>query len=100
MRSRSAYDLIGDVRSRSDQQTLNGQVAYITDAEILEWLNQAWAELYDLLTKTGEHYYLKQQNFQSVNGVTSSNSTSVTSPLSTPPWMPAPIATTSSGFTP
>ena len=71
MRSRSAYDLIGDVRSRSDQQTLNGQVAYITDAEILEWLNQAWAELYDLLTKTGEHYYLKQQNFQSVNGVTS-----------------------------
>lgn len=70
MRSRSAFDLINDVRSRSDQKTLNGQTAYITDAEILEWLNQAWAELYDLLTKTGEHYYLRQQNFQAVAGVT------------------------------
>lgn len=69
MRSRSAVDLISDVRSRSDQKTLNGQLAYITDAEILEWLNQAWAELYDLLTKTGEHYYLRQDNFLAVNGV-------------------------------
>jgi hypothetical protein len=36
----------------------------------------------------------------SVSGVTSSRSTSLTSPLSTPPWMAAPTATTSSGFTP
>src|SRR5881398_217509 len=36
----------------------------------------------------------------SVNGVTSSKSRSFTSPLSTPPWMAAPTATTSSGFTP
>ena len=34
------------------------------------------------------------------SGVTSSSRTSLTSPLSTPPWMPAPIATTSSGLTP
>ena len=34
------------------------------------------------------------------NGVTSSNSTSFTSPVRTPPWIEAPIATTSSGFTP
>jgi len=34
------------------------------------------------------------------NGVTSSNNTSFTSPVNTPPWMAAPIATTSSGFTP
>ena len=34
------------------------------------------------------------------NGVTSSSSRSFTSPTSTPPWMAAPIATTSSGFTP
>src|SRR3954463_13699809 len=33
------------------------------------------------------------------NGVTSSSRTSETSPLSTPAWMPAPTATTSSGFT-
>src|SRR2546428_458766 len=36
----------------------------------------------------------------SESGVTSSSSTSLTSPLSTPPWMAAPTATTSSGFTP
>ncbi len=34
------------------------------------------------------------------SGVTSSNNTSLTSPASTPPWTAAPIATTSSGFTP
>ena len=35
----------------------------------------------------------------SESGVTSRRSTSFTSPASTPPWMAAPIATTSSGFT-
>ena len=35
-----------------------------------------------------------------VSGVTSSSSTSLTSPASTPPWMAAPTATTSSGLTP
>ena len=35
-----------------------------------------------------------------VSGVTSSRSTSFTSPASTPAWMAAPTATTSSGFTP
>ena len=34
------------------------------------------------------------------SGVTSSSSTSLTSPLSTPPWIAAPMATTSSGLTP
>ena len=34
------------------------------------------------------------------NGVTSSNRTSSTSPDKTPPWIAAPTATTSSGFTP
>ncbi|OSY50987.1 hypothetical protein BG846_03380 [Streptomyces fradiae ATCC 10745 = DSM 40063] len=34
------------------------------------------------------------------SGVTSSSRTSLTSPLSTPAWSEAPIATTSSGFTP
>ncbi len=33
------------------------------------------------------------------SGVTSSSSTSFTSPVSTPPWIAAPMATTSSGFT-
>ena len=35
----------------------------------------------------------------SESGVTSSSSTSFCSPVSTPPWIAAPIATTSSGFT-
>ena len=34
------------------------------------------------------------------NGVTSNNKTSLTSPVKTPPWIAAPTATTSSGFTP
>ena len=34
------------------------------------------------------------------SGVTSSSSTSLTSPARTPPWIAAPIATTSSGLTP
>src|SRR5215472_2492381 len=33
------------------------------------------------------------------SGVTSSSSTSLTSPFRTPPWIAAPTATTSSGFT-
>ena len=35
-----------------------------------------------------------------VSGVTSSSSTSLTSPASTPAWIAAPMATTSSGLTP
>ena len=34
------------------------------------------------------------------SGVTSNKRTSFTSPVKTPPWIAAPIATTSSGFTP
>ena len=33
------------------------------------------------------------------NGVTSNKTTSLTSPVITPPWIAAPIATTSSGLT-
>lgn len=63
MRTRSAVNLIADVRVRCDQITSNGATAYIDDNTILEWLNQAWAELYDRLVKAGEHYYLSQDNF-------------------------------------
>ena len=63
MRTRSAVQLINDVRVRCDQLTSNGATAFIDDATILEWLNQAWADLYDHLVKSGEHYYLSQDNF-------------------------------------
>jgi len=36
----------------------------------------------------------------SESGVTSRSTTSLTSPARIPPWMAAPMATTSSGFTP
>ncbi len=39
-------------------------------------------------------------SIESVSGVTSSNRMSLTSPPSTPPWIAAPIATTSSGLMP
>lgn len=68
MRTRSLAQLIGDVRVRSDQVTSNGQIAYIDDATIAEWLNQAWADLYDRLIKTGEHYYLSRDVYLTVAG--------------------------------
>ena len=43
---------------------------------------------------------LPRVSMPSDSGVTSRSSTSLTSPLSTPPWMAAPMATTSSGLTP
>lgn len=63
MRTRSAFNLINDVRVRSDQLTSNGATSFIDDPTILEWLNQAWADLYDHLIKSGEHYYLRQDDF-------------------------------------
>ncbi len=69
MRTRNAIQLISDVRSRCDQPTGFGQQPFITDAEILEWLNQAAAWLWDKLTKTAEHYYLGPPNtFLTVSG--------------------------------
>lgn len=62
MRTRNAIQLISDVRSRSDQLTGFGAQPFISDAEILEWLNQAAAWLWDKLTKTAEHYYLGPPN--------------------------------------
>lgn len=58
-RTRSAAQLVPDVRSRCDQLTSNGSLSFIQDSEILEWLNQAWTILYDKLIKSGEHYYLR-----------------------------------------
>src|ERR1700733_7817608 len=69
MRTRNAIQLISDVRSRSDQLTGFGAQPFIADAEILEWLNQAAADLWDKLTKTAEHYYLGPPNtFATSNG--------------------------------
>ena len=72
------------------------------------WLIVAEVEK-DLAISESESWYCAQSSrskrrravsIASESGVTSSRSTSFTSPLSTPPWMHAPTATTSSGFTP
>lgn len=68
-RTRTLTQLILDVRSRADQDTSNGAIAYIADSVIAEWLNQAWADLYDHLVKAGEHYYLKTDTFVTANAV-------------------------------
>lgn len=57
-RTRNLVQLIADVRSRCDQVTANGAQAFISDAEICEWLCQADADLYDKLVLTGEQYFL------------------------------------------
>ena len=43
---------------------------------------------------------LPMVSIESERGATSRRRTSLTSPARTPPWIPAPMATTSSGFTP
>ena len=43
---------------------------------------------------------LPRVSIPSERGVTSRSNTSFTSPVRTPPWIAAPMATTSSGFTP
>jgi hypothetical protein len=66
-RRRSLKDLVSDVRSRVDQQTSNGATAFITDAEITEWLNKAVAWLHDDIDVAGEFWRLNQNTFTTVN---------------------------------
>jgi hypothetical protein len=53
-RSRTLAALRNDVLTRVD---MVGST-WAPTADINEWINQAWAELYDLLIDTGEKYYL------------------------------------------
>jgi len=56
-RPRTLTNLIADVRTRT--QTENMSTAY-ADSVITEWLNQAWAELYEkLVTAKGADFYEK-----------------------------------------
>jgi hypothetical protein len=53
-RSRQLTQMLGDVRSESDQVNST----FCSDAELTEWINQGWAEFYDFLVMSGELYYL------------------------------------------
>lgn len=69
-RTRTLTNLIADVRSRADQASAGGN-SFIQDSEITEWLNQAWAELYDALIATSEDYYLTAVFFNTTGGTDS-----------------------------
>lgn len=67
MRTRNLTNLISDVRIRT--QTENMSAAY-PDAVITEWLNQAWAELYEkLITAKGADFYERTQTITSTSNV-------------------------------
>lgn len=63
-RTRNLGQLRADVRSRVDQVSS----PYIPDSELNEWINKAWAEVYDLLTETGQKYYLNTAVFYTQAG--------------------------------
>lgn len=48
--------LLADVRSRTDSQTPSGTVDFVTDAEILGWLNTAYREFVDLIASKGDAF--------------------------------------------
>eukprot|EP00906_Rhabdomonas_costata_P035531 RCo049919 len=70
------------------------------------WLSAAVEKTWDFLVGMVLLRLIRRVNtpprvsMPKLSGVTSSRSTSLTSPFRTPPWIAAPIATTSSGFTP
>ena len=70
------------------------------------WLSTAVENTWDFLTGIVVFFSIILVNtpprvsIPNDNGVTSSNNTSLTSPINTPPWIAAPAATTSSGLIP
>ena len=59
-RSRTLGDMRNDVRLRADLPANN----FVTDSEIIEYLNQGIAELWDLIVAArGQEYYVKRYNF-------------------------------------
>jgi hypothetical protein len=64
-RTRTLTNLTSDVRVRADMVGSS----FPQDPEIQEWLNQGWAELYDLLIASGEKYYLTTALGNTSNGV-------------------------------
>ena len=74
--------------------------------ETAGWLSSAVLNTWDFLTGIVVPFSISfvitppKVSIPKDSGVTSSNNTSLTSPLKTPAWTAAPAATTSSGFTP
>mmetsp|Transcript_7794 Transcript_7794/g.23863 ORF Transcript_7794/g.23863 Transcript_7794/m.23863 type:complete len:245 (-) Transcript_7794:836-1570(-) len=96
-RSNSPSILLSAAISRSPCSTL---------MPTCDWLSAAVLKTCDFLVGMVVFRSMRRENtpprvsMPSESGVTSSSRMSLTSPRSTPPWMAAPIATTSSGLTP
>ena len=95
--SKRASDLLSAAISRSPWSTCTSTNGWLSTAVEKTWpfLQGMVVFLWMILVNTPPAV-----STPSDSGVTSSRSTSLTSPLSTPPWIAAPTATTSSGLMP
>ena len=59
--------LEAQVRQRSDTETTTQR---FTSAEVREYINQSWAELYNYLLQSGQEFYLSSHSFDTSNDVT------------------------------
>lgn len=59
--------LEAQVRQRSDTESLTSR---FTQAEVWEYINQSWAELYNYILQTCQDYYLNSYSFNTTSGVT------------------------------
>lgn len=59
--------LESQVRQRSDTESLTDR---FPQAEVWEYINQSWAELYNKIVQTGQEYYLSSSSFTTTAGTT------------------------------
>lgn len=80
MRLRQLSDLRNDVRKRAQ---IENATIFIPDADITEYINQAWTRVYACLCRTGEDYYLTEMQFTTVPGQDTYTTTSGSGPAGT-----------------
>lgn len=59
--------LEAQARQRSDSESLTNRH---TQAQVWEYINESWAELYNILIQTGQEYYLSSYSFNTTAGTT------------------------------
>lgn len=64
-RTRSLTNLSADVYARID---VEGQTGALPSAFVTEALNQGWTEVYGILARAGENYYLSSSTFSTTPG--------------------------------
>ena len=95
-RSKRPSDLLSPARSRSPCSTWIVTAVWLSSA-----VENVWVALVGIVVFFSMSLVITPPSVSmpSDSGVTSSSSTSLTSPVSTPAWMAAPTATASSGLT-